>query len=167
MITDIKQGEYGLEGSLDWELFGEKIDVQIEDGTDIEYAEKCAESLQNLPEETVQAIWKAAKRYCLAFIELCGEGWDDLDEMSVEVSEDMPAEKIKSEICPSLLIVNKPNGEGIGFHLEGGCTWDPEHGIEITILNGKLVYLGPFEDNRAWDNYKPDDEWNFANDIQS
>lgn len=165
MITDLEEGEYGLEGSFDWELFGEVIEVNLFDDVDVEYAEKCAESLQNLPEETVQAIWEAAKRYCLYFISICGEDWDDFDEMSIEVDEDMPAEEIKTEIYPTVLIVNKPEGDGIGFHLEGGCTWEPEHGIEITILDGKLVYLGPFEDNKPWDKYKPDEVWNFVNDI--
>ena len=165
MITDLEKGEFGLEGSFDWELFGEVIDVHLYDDVDVEYAEKCAESLQNLPEETVQAIWEAAKRYCLHFINICGDEWDDWNEMSIDVTEDMPAEEIKTEIYPSVLIVDKPEGDGIGFHLECGCTWEVEHGLEITILDGKLVYLGPFESCGAWDNFPPDKVWNFVNDV--
>lgn len=165
MITNICEGEFGLEGDFDWELFGEVIEVSIDEETDMEYAEKCAESLQNLPEETVQAIWEAAKRYCLFFMELCGNDADDFNEMSIEVTEDMPAEDIKTEIYPSVLIINEPEGDGIGFHIECSCTWETEHGLEITILDGKLVYLGPFEDSRPWSNYPPDNEWNFVNDI--
>lgn len=166
MITDLEEGEYGLEGSFDWELFGEVIEVQIDEEVDTKYAEKCAESLQNLPEETIQAIWEAAKRYCLFFMELCGDDWDDFNEMSIEVTEDMPAEEIKTEIYPSVLIINEPEGNGIGFHIECGCTWEIEHGLEITILDGKLVYLGPFEDNRPWNNYPKDNKWNFVNNIR-
>ncbi len=163
MITDLEDGEYGLEGSFDWELFGEQIEVHIDEDVDMEYAEKCAESLQNLPEETVQEIWEAAKRYCLYFIKLCDEDWEDFNEMSIEVTEDMPAEEIKTEIYPSVLIIDKPDGDGIGFHIECGCTWEIEHGLEITILDGKLVYLGPFEDNGPWNNFPKDNEWNFVN----
>lgn len=166
MITDIEEGEYGLEGFTRWELFDKEIDVTIEEGADIAYAEKCAEALNNLPEETVNAIWEAAKKYCLYFMEICGEEWDDWNEMSFEVTNDTPAEKIKSEIFPTGLIIDEPEDERVGFHVGCNCSWEPEHGLEITILDGKLVYLGAFESRGAWDNFDPDSKWNFVNNIQ-
>ncbi len=165
MITDIEEGEYGLEGFTYWELFDEKIDVTINEDVDIAYAEKCAEALNNLSVETVNAIWEAAKRYCLYFMDLVGTDGDDFEEMSIKVTENTPAEKIKSEISPSVFIVDKPKDERIGFHLECNCSWEIEHGLEITILDGKLVYLGAFEDCGAWDKFDPDDEWNFVNAL--
>lgn len=165
MITDIEEGEYGLEGFTYWELFDEKIDVTIEEDVDVAYAEKCAEALNNLSEETVNAIWEAAKKYCLHFIEICGDEWDEWNEMSFKVTEDTPAEKIKSEIFPSVLIVDKPEDERVGFHIECNCSWESEHGLEITILDGKPVYLGAFEGRSPWGKFDPDDEWNFVNDI--
>lgn len=165
MITDIKNGEYGIEGKMRWELFDKEIDVMIKEGVDIAYAEKCAEALNSLSDETVKAIWEAAKKYCLFFINLCGDDWDEWNEMSFKVTGDTPAEKIKSEIFPSCLIINKPKDERVGFHLECNCSWEAEHGLEITILDGKLVYLGEFESCEAWDKFDPDDEWNFVNDI--
>lgn len=39
------------------------------------------------------------------------------------------------------------------------------HGPEITILNGKFVYLGAFESCGAWDKFDPEDEWNFVNNV--
>ena len=165
MITNIEKGEYGLEGFTRWELFDEEIEVGIDNGVDIAYAEKCAEALNSLPEETIKAIWEAAKRYCLYFMELCGDDWNSWNKMSFEVTEETPAEKLRSEIVPSVLIVNKPKDERVGFHVECNCSWEREHGLEVTILDGKLVYLGAFESCGAWDKFDPDDEWNFVNEL--
>lgn len=165
MITDIHKGDYGVEGKMRWELFDEEISVGIDDNVDIAYAEKCAEALNDLPVETVNAIWAAAKKYCLFFIDLCGDEWDEWNEMSFKVTKKTPAEKIKSEIFPSCLIINEPKDGRIGFHIECGCSWEPEHGLEITILDGKLVYLGAFEGQGAWGKFPPDNEWNFVNNV--
>lgn len=165
MITDIEEGEYGLEGFTRWELFDKEIDVTIEEGVDIAYAEKCAEALNNLSEKTINLIWKAAKKYCLHVIEICGDEWDEWNEMSFKVTEDTPAEKIKSEIFPSGLIVDEPKDERVGFCIGCNCSWESEHGLEIAILDGKLVYLGAFEGRSPWGKFDSDDEWNFVNDI--
>lgn len=165
MITDIHKGDYGVEGKMRWELFDEEISVGIGDNVDIAYAEKCAEALNGLPEETVNAIWEAAKKYCLFFIDLCGDEWDEWNEMSLNVTKKTPAEKIKSEIFPSCLIIDEPEDGRIGFHIECNCSWESEHGLEITILDGKLVYLGAFESRGAWDEFAPNDEWNFVNNV--
>lgn len=163
MITNIHEGEYETEGNVRWELFDKELEVMIDNDTDIEYAEKCAEALNSLSEDTLKAIYEAAKRYCLHFKDICGDEWDDWNEMSFKITKNTPAEKLKSEICPTVLIVDKPEDERIGFHLECNCSWEPEHGMEITILDGKLVYLGAFESRRAWSRFDPDDEWNFVN----
>ena len=49
----------------------------------------------------------------------------------------------------------------IGFQLGWSCDWEQEHGIEIIILDDKVLYLGAFEDNSPWYSYETD-EWNFA-----
>lgn len=165
LIKDIQDGEYGPEGVMHWDLFDEEIKVSIDEDTDIAYAEKCAEALNNLSEETVREIWEAAKRYCLFFIDLCGEELDEWNEMTIKVTKETPAEEIKSQIYPTTLIVDTPEGEGIGYHLECNCSWEAEHGLEITILDNKLLYLGAYEGSGAWDNFDPNRVWNFANDI--
>lgn len=164
LITDIEVGMFErLEGFLKWELFDRVLDVTIDKGVPLEYAEKCAEALNSLSEETVKDIYEAAKRYCLFFIDLCGDAWDYDDyDMQIRVTKDTPAEDMRSEIRPNVFIVDTPKDERIGFHIECDCSWEPEHGLEITILDGKLVYLGGFEDSSPWANYAKDDEWNFA-----
>ncbi len=166
MITNVHKTDYGIEGNVYWELFDKEISFAMDEDVDIAYAEKCAEALNNLSGETVNDIWRAAKKYCLFFIDLCGDEWDNWNEMSFKVTEKTPAEEIKSEIFPSVFIVNKPEDDRIGFHLECNCSWEPEHGLEITVLDGKLVYLGAFESRDAWEEFDPDDEWNFVNDVE-
>ncbi len=165
-IKDLHDTEYGPEGKMRWDLFDEEISVSLDENVDISYAEKCAEALNSLPEETVRDIWEAAKRYCLYFIDLCGDEWDEYNEMTIKVTEETPAEEIKSQIYPSFLIVDEPEDERIGLHLECNCSWEAEHGLEITILDNKLVYLGAFEGQGAWGKFDPDDEWNFVNGVK-
>lgn len=165
-IEDLHETQYGREGVMRWTLFDEEITVSLDDDVDIDYAEKCAEALNHLPVETVREIWEAAKRYCLFFIDLCGDDWDEYNEMTIKVTKRTPAEKIKSQIYPSCLIVNEPRGGGIGFHLECSCSWEVEHGLEITVLDNKLVYLGAFEGQDAWGKFDPDNEWNFVNGVK-
>ena len=164
LIKALHDTEYGPEGKMHWELFNKDISVSLGEGADLAYAEKCAEALNNLPGETVKAIWEAAKRYCLFFMELCGDEWDDFSEMTIKVTEDTPAEEIKSQIYPGILIVDDPEGDGIGFHMECNCSWEVEHGLEITILDNKLLYLGAYEGCGAWDKFDPKDGWNFVNE---
>lgn len=165
MITNIHNDDDIIEGNVRWELFDTELEVQIWEGADIEYAEKCAEVLNSLSEKTINEIWKAAKRYCLHIKSLCDDDdeWDEWNEMSFKPTRRTPAENFKTEISPNVLIVDKPKDDRIGFHIGGGCTWECEHGLEMTFLDGKLVYLGAFESRGAWSEFDPEDEWNFVN----
>lgn len=169
MITNIHKEDDGMEGNVRWELFDEELEVIINEGTDIEYAEKCAEALNALSEKTVQLIYEAAKQYCLYFMELVGTDGDEFDDMGIKVTEGTPAEALKSEIYPATLIVDAPEDESederIGIHLECNCSWEQEHGMEIIIIDGKLVYLGAFNGCYIWGDFSPENEWNYVNAI--
>ena len=39
----------------------------------------------------------------------------------------------------------------IGYVIEGDCEWEPEHGIDIIILNDKVVDVGPAWGLTPWD----------------
>lgn len=162
MITDIKNSEFGIEGKVKSELFNETIDVVIEEEAGLEYAEKCAVALNNLSEAAISAICKASKNYCLYMIDICE---DFSDEMSVEINESTPPEEILKCIHPTTLIIDEPEEDSIGFHLECECDWEPEHGLELTFRDGRLIYAGPFEDCGPWNEYDEDDEYNFVNSI--
>ncbi len=168
MITDIKKDEYGIEGKVKFNLFDAEIDVFMDDDVSIEYAEKCAEHMNNLSDDMIEKICESAKRYCLFMIEewdLVGE-WEEISEdMTIEVSEDTPARELLKAIYPTVLIIDSPEDTCCGYHIECACDWEPEHGLEITIRDDKVVYIGHFTDSSPWQEYDENNECNFVNSI--
>ena len=81
--------------------------------------------------------------------------------MAVKVNEDTPPlEMLKCFNCA--LVVDAPKDPSrIGYQLSGNCDWEEEHGIEIDILDGKLVYLSEYCGQSPWDDHS-DEEWNYA-----
>jgi len=160
------QTEYGRESKCFCKLADAEIDIELSDGeTPAEYGEKCADALRNMPDALIQDILEAAKRYCLYFIELCkesaGENYDPAE--FPPVTADTPAEEMRQYFEIDGVYVEDPEDSSqIGYRLSGGCDWEIEHGFEADILDGKLVYLGMFEMNSPWNDFEPDDEWNFA-----
>ena len=53
----------------------------------------------------------------------------------------------------------------IGYQLACNCDWEEEHGMEIDVLDGKLVYLCEYGGESPWDNHT-DEEWNYALRVQ-
>lgn len=62
---------------------------------------------------------------------------EDGFEEDIVVPEDVNGREILSYITPSVLIIE--------FHVECECDWEEEHGLEITIKDNKLVYVGSFD----------------------
>lgn len=163
----LKETEYGREGTAFCKLSDKEIDLLVpdEEVTD-KYIEKCISALNNLSDQTIETICKAAKRYCLKMKALCAEAGEEFDDVvSMPVSENTPDKDMLKYFDISGITIEAPENEDhIGFQLGGSCDWEQEHGIEIIILDDKVLYLGAFEDNSPWYSYKPD-EWNFALDF--
>lgn len=164
MIEDLEVTDCGTEGTLHFALFDEDIDVLIEeDFEDIDYAQKCAAHLNSLSEEMIDKICRAAKAYCLYAL----KEWYDFDfDLSAEITEDTPVREILKCISPLCLSINCPKTDEIGYHIEFNCEWEPEHGMELTILGDELLYCGAFESINPWAWLKyhkgERDEYNFA-----
>ncbi len=45
----------------------------------------------------------------------------------------------------SVMVDNNCRSDIVEFHVEGSCDWEPEHGFEITISDGKILYVGSFD----------------------
>ncbi len=74
-----------------------------------------------------------------------------------------PREMLKCFSCA--LVVDAPEDPlRIGYQLSGNCDWEEEHGIEIDILDGKLVYLSEYSGQSPWEDHS-DEEWNYAAHI--
>lgn len=156
MIRDLQVKRLGkvstyIEGRAYCKLSGTDIDVDLYDDAPIEYAEKCVEAMNSMPDELIDEICRAAKKYCLEFLDEIGGAELNEIELTVPVDEDTPPAEILKCIEIGSLIVEVPKDPSrIGYQLSGNCDWEEEHGIEIVILDDKLVYLGEFSGVSPW-----------------
>lgn len=151
MILEInKTGEFFLEGKLDSTLFGKQIGVMIEVGTPMEYAESCAREANQLPAELIGSICRRVKDYYCFML----EEWDE--EFAEQIRETVPpaveGRDILAYIEEPTLVVNRPEGEGIGYSVSGICPWEPEHGVDIIVKDKALLYVGPQNCLGPWAN---------------
>ena len=148
MITDIQEKQLGKdsvyrEGKLYCKLWDKEISVMLfDEDVMIEYAEKCAEAVNSMPPELVNAICIAAKKYCIEFCEEISDEWREELNLAVPVDENTPPADMLKCFSPIGMVVESPQDPTrIGYQLECNCDWEEEHGMEIDILDNKLVYL--------------------------
>ena len=149
-----EQDQYFLSGTLYVPLFGGEIDVLVEKEVSPQYAEKCAENLVSLDDETVEYLCERVSAYHQYML----EEWNE--EFVREINEKVPPDAAGREILryienPTLFAI-VPQGEGIGYSVSGSCEWDPEHGIEIIIRDSRPLYVGQTDCLGAW---ASDDEY--------
>ena len=167
VLTDLQVEQLGnvdtyIEGKAYCKLCDTKIDVDLYNNVPIEYAEKCVEAMNSMPDELVDAICRAAKKYCLEFLEDIGGAELNEIEMTIPVDENTsPREMLKCFEIGSLIVDVPEDPERIGYQLSGNCDWEEEHGIEIVILDDRLVYLGEFSGVSPWEDHSQE-SWNCA-----
>ena len=168
MIKDLtikplgKVGTY-REGKVYCKIWDTDIDVALYDeDVTIEYAEKCAEAMNAMSDELIDAICRAAKKYCIEFLDAIGGASENGIDLTVPVDENTPPHEMLKCFEVGTLIVDVPEDPArIGFQLSGNCDWEEEHGIEIDILDGKLVYLGEYVGESPWCDHSKE-SWNCA-----
>ena len=164
MITDIKKGRYGIEGKMYSEIFSTEIEVRIDEKCSIEYAQKCAEHFNNLSSEIVETICKGAKAYCLDLMDITGG--ELAEDLTIPVNSETPPLEMLKCFRPQMLVIEEPEDENkIDYQLECSCDWEIEHGMEIDILDDKVVYLSSFNGYSPWLEYDDEDESNYINKI--
>ena len=146
-IKDIRKDSGDLLfGRMDSELFGRKIDVVLY-GSDEEflaYAEKCAEYFNHMPAALLSQLKQCSLRYCEDMREY-------FDPMAPEVPESVSEETVLDYVRVNCLIIKKPKDFGtIGFEVEFCCDWEPEHGMEWTVRDGRALYVGDFMGISPW-----------------
>lgn len=144
MVQNLKRTKYGFEGVMYCPLFQTELSVSVNKEEDLEYAQKCADYLCNMPEDTLL-------RLCNYIIRYCEDSREYFEFEDVSIPENICGTQILAYVTPSVLIVEKPDDPTvIGFHVECGCDWELEHGLEFTIRDEKILYVGPFDDMSAW-----------------
>lgn len=163
MITDIKKDDFGMEGKLYLESFDSECNVIIDIDASLNYAEKCAEMLNNLPSESLMRLEKALRIYCLTSV---SENKNLLKKLTFDVRT---VKSMLECIYPQTVYIDAPEGYGKGIRLECECDWEEEsEGImTIIIRDDDILYVGQNNDLSPFDEieYFHDDENNFANKI--
>lgn len=156
VISNIEKTKYGLEGKTEFNLFDKTIDVIMDEDIDLDYANLCAEALNNMDEETIDNLCRYSINYCIDF---CNDvGNEKAPEFNL-------IRDVLDYISPSVLIIDKPKEKNnIVIHLELNCDWEIEHGLEWTIKNGEILYVGAFESEDGWSelSYYKELNWNYV-----
>jgi len=149
-----------LVGTVHFPLFDADIEVNIRGDALLDYAERCAEALQALPDVIVDELCSASARYCDDMRQLYTENGGDID-VPAGVSGRAILDYIDKD---GTLIIDPPEGDGVGFRLELNSDWEREHGLEWSICNGEVMYVGAFSDENPWRgrNYFKSATWNYA-----
>lgn len=139
VIEDLSKEEHGRSGTIRSKLAGKNLEVWIEEYVSIEYVNLCAKSLNSIDDSLIEDICKAAISYSEGFCEMVGQEPPKIEKMR----------DILQYIEFGSMLVDEPEDNLIPVvHLTGGCEWEPEHGIEVIIRNGELIYLGAY--NGEW-----------------
>jgi len=167
LIRDLQVKSLGnvstyIEGRVYCKLWDTEIDVDLYDDVPLEYAEKCAEAMNSMSEDLIDAICRAAKKYCIDFLDAIGGASLNEIDLTIPVDENTPPQEMLKCFEAGSLIVDVPEDPSrIGYQLSGNCDWEEEHGIEIDILDGKLVYLGEYAGESPWSDHS-EESWNCA-----
>jgi len=151
-IKNTVKHENEIEAEVFFQTFNQYLSLVVE-LNDIDYAEKCAYYLNNLPLDILNKLCSAAIQYCNAHLESMGDPQKAFEN---------PQDILKS-IYPSSITFARPQDDEVTIVLEAECDWEPEHGLELIIRNNKLLYIGPFHGRNPLGEFPETDEWNFAN----
>ena len=152
-IRKMIEDEDGIYAEIYFPLFDTYLVTEVEKGISVEYITQCAESLQLLSDETIDAICKYTLDFCQ-------------DTMSYMPAADYPEQlkyihdpkEILSFFEPTALTISEPQNPDISaINLYCHCTWDQDNDMQILILGDKVVYVGVFDGLDAWQDNM--DEW--------
>ena len=125
--------------------FDTEAELVWETGTLRRYVRLCADAYQNMGEHLAKELSENLIEYC-----------QDEGEMTTEM--------VLSKFEPSRVVVLKPRdedaaeiGEVPAFVIQGGCEWEPEHGVSFTVIGeyvvGSEYYAdaeSPWEEDLLW-----------------
>lgn len=145
------------DGLMIYPYFNKEIGVIADPETSDEYIEKCAHTLATLNDDVVEKLCEFTIRYCESMRIYFADEKIDIPEM-------IKGREILKYISPNQLLIDKPEGEEIAFRVELSCDWEDEHGLEWSIRNGEVLYVGAYCEENPWreKEYFKNASWNFA-----
>lgn len=152
-ITILKSNNFSeYEGETFLDIFDHNVKVYIEQGADVEYAERCVAYLNALDEEVLDTLCRAAIKYCNEFLE----------DIGGDIIEFATPRDVLSYITPNTICIPNPKNKNEPvIDLEFNCTWEEEHGMEWIIRDGKAMYVGPYNGINPYGDCDFGQDWNY------
>lgn len=148
--------EFGqMEGTAFFPYFSKDITVICRKGVSPEYTEKCLGYLEEVDDALMLQICKYAEFFLKDKLEntSVGELGDEeafpYDEL-LDLLQYISFETLYIEEPPESI---KDASETKVLNLAGGCEWWEDEGLQCLVRDGKVVYLGYFEDFSVWGDY--------------
>ena len=141
IIRDVIEYDFDMvQGKVFSKQWGDDFKLVCDRKEQFPYAHKCLAYLDSMSAEMEQRLRKYLYRYYEDTA-----SWIDEDEIEAigPIDEDTVMDHIR---IGSVIVGDSCRQDRIEFHVEGSCDWEPEHGLEITISDGKILYVGPYED---------------------
>lgn len=125
---------------LNRSIFSRDILINVENSVSMDYVSQCLEHFVSLNDEMIDTICERISAYHQYML----EEWDDefVEEINQEVPKDIKGKDILAYVIDPEIYIFPPAGKGIGYLIEGQCAWEPEHGIDIILLDDKVIYVG-------------------------
>ncbi|WP_416136231.1 DUF6985 domain-containing protein [Aquabacterium sp. A7-Y] len=92
------------------------------------------------------AVLQAAEQYVFQYYQDMNAHWDSSDEEFLDIGS--PPEVWRHVQLGSELVVSRRHygDRGIYVSIECNCDWEPEHGLQIVLRDGKVVTkVGPYD----------------------
>lgn len=127
------------------------IDVYGCSNSNISYANECAQLLVELDEPSIEKLCQASIRY-----------YTVCQEEIREPVEDFANERGILQLTKHGTLIVRDGYLKPVIHLEIGCEWEEEHGMEWIIRDGQVQYVGPFHGENPFSDFSLKPEWNYA-----
>ena len=112
-----------------------------------EYAEKCVSQLLNLDQSSIEQLLKASIRFFYDAERCHGEPLTfmfEFEDMEYPKELDAPM-NILPYIIPVEMYIDKEIAGCYSISVFSECAWEPEHGLQWVVRNGKPLYVGACE----------------------
>lgn len=149
-------------GYAEFPYFHKQIEVICDEGVTAEYAARSIGWLAEVDEALVREICQYALYYLQEELESTSKG-ELLDEDIQHIRE--PLEVLRYMEFGSLDIkVPREPGTPV-LNLSGSCDWQEDEGLHCLIKNGRVVYMGSWNDEDVWDERLLNDDRYLSNYV--
>ena len=141
-------------------LFGVKVEIEVEKDVEDSYIEKCVAHLNNLDDKVIDELCrKLAVNYTLVLKSVKDYGTsEEIEEFENQIPNKFVNREILKYITPQIIYIEPPLEDIPAYTLYCECVWEEEHGVNLIFKGDNILYfgdacctIGPWADD---ENYK-------------